>query len=108
MPTGRLASHLSPLACPQDASPLIVEATISAIGSLDWSRFLKPGEAILMHGAVIKPIRSGRARCLLLTDRKRLCYIEGSNLECKDLRTSRRGLESRSSDALFGGPTPRS
>ena len=82
----RLCEALGPLMpLLQDASPLIVEATISSIGLLDWSRFLNSGESVMMQGPVIKPLKSGRARCLLLTDKKRLFYVEASNLEAKDL-----------------------
>ena len=55
------------------------------VGLLDWSRFLSEGETVLFQGPIIKPLKSGRARCMILTNRKRLFYVEGSNLESKDL-----------------------
>jgi len=69
----------------QDSSPLIVDATISTIGSLDWTRYLKPNEKILKHGVVLKPIKGGRPRCVVLTENKRMFYIDANTLEAKDL-----------------------
>lgn len=55
------------------------------LASLDWSRFLRPGESVLKQGPVLKPIRSARARCLILTDEKRMLYVEASTLQAKNL-----------------------
>jgi hypothetical protein len=38
-----------------------------------------------MEGAMIKPLKGGQPRCLLLTDAPRLFYVDAASLESKEL-----------------------
>ena len=92
-PATPVASPSQPSRPPTPTHPeqAIVEAAARAIGQIDWGRFLRPGEGVLMAGPVLK--RAGKVaglaklntKQLLLTSQHRLFYVDAATFGVQEL-----------------------
>ena len=81
------------LPTPTPPKQALVAAAARAIGQIDWSSFLQPGEELLMAGPVLKRERTGKVaglaklctKQLLLTSQRRLFYIDAGSFSAQEL-----------------------